>query len=633
MDTRDTSADGANELAQPATHTSTHLLFEGVSKSFGARRVLTDISFAVAAGSRIGLIGENGTGKSTLLRIAADLECADAGSVSVVAPTGITPRIGILHQEPPFAPTDTILTAIHSATAPVRAALAELDRAGAALAEPAGEALGTEPHADASAQDSAAAADAAAAYSRAIDDVERLNGWELDSRVDQVIAGLGLSDIPRSRESRAMSGGQRARLSLAWLLLNAPDVLLLDEPTNHLDDDASDYLAHMLTAWRGPVLFASHDRAFLDGTTTALIDLDPSEVPESVAERLVADGTGSAIGVTRFTGSYSDYLKIRRAERKRWEHKYAEEQSEIRRLTAAVGDSQTVGHSDWKPRTETRMAQKFYADRNAKVVARRVNDARSRLAALTARQIAAPPAQLSFAGIAAPASLRPATREQPGAATEQAAQPAKLALLADSAEVAGRLAPTTLRVRAGDKLLITGPNGAGKSTLLRALAGLQPLSGGIVRVAASSEIGLLDQEISFADPRERGSNRTAAETYVDGVGAARAAAVPLQRFGLLAVRDEEQQLDALSVGQQRRLALAILIADPPEILLLDEPTNHLSLALVEAVELAIQSFPGTVLVASHDRWLRSRWQGGRYALATAAPTTATPTAPSTDTAQ
>lgn len=577
---------------------STHLRFDGVSKSFGARRVLTDISFAVAAGSRVGLIGENGSGKSTLLRIAAGLTEPDAGAVVALAPGGVAPRIALLHQEPPFAPGQTIREAIHTAIAPVRHALDALDRCAAALAERPDD------------------ANAGEAYALALDTVERLGGWAIESRIEQVLAGLGIGALPRDRETGALSGGQRARLSLAWLLLNAPDVLLLDEPTNHLDDSAGDYLVRLLTAWPGPVLFASHDRAFLDEATTALVDLDPAQLPEALAESLVQDGTGSAIGVTRFSGSYSDYLAARRDARRRWEQRYADEQAELRRLRAAVGEHQVVGHVDWKPRSESRMAQKFYADRNARVVARRVNDARGRLEALAAAQIAGPREELRFAGIAAPAPEREPDWEpdrEPGPEGAAAEIPAP-ALLVSGAAVAGRLARISLAVPAGGRLLITGHNGTGKSTLLRALAGAQQLDAGSITLAAGMRVGLLDQEVAFADPRGRGANRTVTETYIDGLGHERAAATPLRQFGLIAARDEEQPVGSLSTGQQRRLALAILIADPPDVLLLDEPTNHLSLTLADALERAVADFPGTVVVASHDRWLRRRWTGDRLEL-------------------
>ncbi|MBQ0826506.1 ABC-F family ATP-binding cassette domain-containing protein [Streptomyces tagetis] len=558
---------------------SAHLRVDGLSKSFGGRRVLTDISFVVSAGDRVGLIGENGSGKSTLLHIVAGRTAADAGGVRAVAPGGGVPRIGLLHQEPPFATSVSVAEALESAIAPVRDASDDIDRQARALAK---------------APDDAEAADA---YARALDTAERLGAWEIDARVDAMLSGLGLDGVSRERATGALSGGQRARLSLAWLLLNAPDVLLLDEPTNHLDDQATDHLSRVLRAWRGPVLFASHDRDFLDETVTSLIDLDPAPQPHVAAVALVQDGTGTGIGVTRFTGGYTEYLASRAGARSRWEQQYRDEQAELSRLRAAVGDHQSVGHVDWKPRTEVRAAQKFYADRNAKVVSRRVNDARARLEDLERRQVRKPPAELRFAGL-------------PGRHARTAlGDPCGPVLAATGLGVTGRLSPVDLAVSHGEKWLVTGPNGVGKSTLLHVLAGRAEPTRGQVHTHPATRVGLLDQMVVLPDPYERGPDRTAREVYADGVGRARAEDVPLSAFGLLAGRDENRPVTRLSVGQQRRLALAILLADPPEILLLDEPTNHLSLVLVNALEDALVEYPGTVLIASHDRRLRRGWRG------------------------
>lgn len=575
---------------------STQLRVDGVSHTFGAHRVLTDITFTVPPGDRVGMIGENGSGKSTLLRILAGTLTADAGTVRAIASGGDQPRIGLLHQEPPFSPSESIASSLEAAIAPIRAAVDEVDRRARSLAD--------HP------EDSAAAD----AYALALDAAERADAWDVDARVDAMLAGMGLAEIPRDRLSGTLSGGQRARLSLAWVLLNAPDVLLLDEPTNHLDDQATEHLLRVLERWRGPVVFASHDRAFLDEAATALIDLDPAPRQHADTDGLVQDGTGTAIGVTRFTGAYSDYLTARADERRRWEQRYRDEQAELSRLRAAVRTDHVVGHADWKPRTEQRGAQKFYSDRNAKVVSRRVNDSRSRLEVLEARQIRKPPAELRFAGLTAAVRWDDAgsgkpTRPRLG----RAALPGPI-ITATGLEVSDRLARIDLAVSSGERWLLTGPNGSGKSTLLHALSGrIAPNRGGVT-VREGVRIGMLEQDVDLPDPHGRGPARTVTEAYLDGVGAARAEAVPLATFGLIAGRDAHRPVGELSVGQQRRLALATLLADPPELLMLDEPTNHLSLTLVDAIEAAIAEFPGTVIIASHDRWLRRRWEGRVIAL-------------------
>ncbi|GAA4361826.1 ABC-F family ATP-binding cassette domain-containing protein [Paeniglutamicibacter cryotolerans] len=573
----------------PALSVAAHLRVDGISHSFADRRVLTGISFTLPGGERAGLIGENGSGKSTLLRIIAGLASADAGSVSAVLPGGRAARIGLLHQEPPFSPDDTVLQALESAVAPVRAAAAALEQSAAAMAASPGD---------------VAASDA---FSAALELTERLGTWDIDSHISSMCSGFGLSDLDLEGTTGALSGGQLSRLSLLWVLLSAPDVLLLDEPTNHLDDAATAHLRTVLAAWPGPVLIASHDRSFLDDSLTSLIDLDPSPMPQAFARSLVGDGDGSGIGTTRFSGSYTGYLQARLDSREHWERRYTDEQAELKRLRASVRENQGVGHANWKPRSEVRAMAKFSSDRNAKVVSRRVNDSRSRLDELQAQQIRKPPRELCFSGLNAAGSTAGSGRSFSGPV-----------LAAAAVAVDGRLPASSLSVAAGEKWLITGPHGSGKSTLLDLLAGRLAPDAGSVNAPASLRIGLLAQDVELPDPRERGPGRTVLRAYTDLVGERLASEVPLRLFGLVAGRDENRPVATLSVGQQRRLALAILLADPPDVLLLDEPTNHLSLVLATMLEAAIPDYPGAVVVASHDRWLRRGWTGRRLELSDAA---------------
>ncbi|HCT14011.1 MAG TPA: ABC transporter ATP-binding protein, partial [Corynebacterium nuruki] len=232
----------------------------------------------------------------------------------------------------------------------------------------------------------------------------------------------------------------------------------------------------------------------------------------------------------------------------------------------------------------------------------RVNDSRSRLEKLEEEQVRKPPKELTFAGLTA-SSLAGATREPADGPV----------VVASGISVAGRLPETSLTLNGTEKLLVTGPNGSGKSTLLSVLAGqLTPDTGSLTVTGVRT--GYLTQDVDLPDPHDRGDDRTVERAYRDLVGEELADEVPLSTFGLIHPRDENRPLVELSLGQQRRVALAVLLADPPAVLLLDEPDNHLSLSLVTALEEAIPAYPGAVVVASHDRWLRDRWTGERLEL-------------------
>ncbi|WP_151526227.1 ATP-binding cassette domain-containing protein [Serinicoccus kebangsaanensis] len=545
-----------------------HLRLDGVSVSFPDRRVLTDVSLVVSSGERACLIGENGSGKSTLLRVAAGLIDPDTGSVRSPG------TVGLHHQQAPFDLSLTVDEVLTRSTAAVRDLVTQVERAGEALAR-------EEPG-------------AGAALDAALEAARRHRAWEIDHRADQVAHGLGLARLPRRHRAAELSGGQLSRLSLAWTLLRTPDTLLLDEPTNHLDDAGTELLTELLRTWTGPVLVASHDRAFLDETATTLLDLDPAPLAHAQVGA-DHDSPGSGFGLTRFTGSYTAYLEQRREERQRWVRRYRDEQQERERLRRRVHADHTVGHGDRAPRTEARASRKFYADRNAKVVSRRVNDASTALARLEREQVRRPPDRLRFRGLPAPARTRP---HGPGPI-----------LTATGVAVAGRLHPVSLAVGARGRLLVTGPNGCGKSTLLALLAGHLHPDRGSVTSTSRLRVGLLAQEAVRRD-----GSLTTRQAYARAVGRELAEQHPLATLGLIAGRDLDRPVRDLSVGQRRRLDLATVLADPPDLLLLDEPTNHLSLLLVSELELGLADYPGAVVVASHDRWLREDWVGERLQL-------------------
>lgn len=579
---------------------SLHLRADGLSVAYPDRRIFTDLGFTVAPGQRLGLIGENGAGKSTLLRLLTSRSDADAASAAALENAAIDgrisrpERIGLLTQELPFQPHDRVDDVLEAALAEVRAIECELDAAAAALAA---------EHADA---DDERAAASSARYADALDAAERADVWSAGSRRDELLEGLGVAGLGLDRRIDEISGGQRTRFALAALLLRAPDALLLDEPTNHLDDAAASFLEERLRGWRGPVIFASHDREFLDRVATGLLDLDPGRTG---ALALAGSGAGrgtsaasrddvlAASGGTVFGGGFSEFLTVKAEERDRWQYQYEAEQAELRRLRLAVDGAKTRHVAHGRAATDNdKFIRHFKGENVDRTVARRVRNTELRLATLEREQVRKPPAPLAFAGIP---SGSHALEEASG-----------LLLQLSDVAVDGRLELDALRVAPLMRLLVTGANGAGKSTLLGVLAGRLGVDRGVVHRRKGLRVQLLEQDVRFADP-----DASPRRLYERLLGERRAEQVPLASLGLIAPRDEMRPLGALSVGQQRRLALALVIARPPHVFLLDEPTNHLSLGLATDLEEALGTYPGAVVIASHDRWLRRRWAGEQLELA------------------
>ncbi|WP_210503775.1 ABC-F family ATP-binding cassette domain-containing protein [Nocardioides xinjiangensis] len=530
------------------------LVVTGLSVGYPDRAVLTGVDLLAQPGRRIGLVGENGAGKSTLLRaVAGRLPARARTSGTVSAPDDLV----LLGQEPPFADTASVADVLLMALAPLRAAVADVERL-------AGH-VGTE--------------DGDAAYGRALELALAHDAWDADRRAALAAARLGLDGLDADRVVGTLSGGQRTRLALATIMTTRPTCLLLDEPTNHLDDDAIEVLTGFLQDLPGAVVLASHDRVLLDDVCTDLVDLD--------AGALGTDGSGGR----RFGGGWSAYEAARADARRRWEETYAEQQDGIARLRAAtrIGTG-AVAHGRG-PTDGDKFVHAFKGARVEQTLARRKRDAQRRLEAAEREQVPKPPARLTFRGrltAGASASVGPLVR-------------------ARDLEVAGRLRLDRLDVAAGEHLLVTGPNGAGKSTLLGVLSGRLTATAGAVEVSART-VRELTQDPDVVDPA-----RSAAATYDDAVRGLPDAPA-LRELGLLHPRDHRTPVGGLSVGQRRRLGLAAAIAAGPDLLLLDEPTNHVSLALAGELEEALATSPGGVVLASHDRWLRRRWDGPELAL-------------------
>ncbi len=518
--------------------------------AYGDETVLSGVDLLANPGEPVGVVGENGVGKSTLLRLVAGVEEASSGFVQRPG------DLGYLAQELAAPPGASVAAVLADALAPLHTAVCRLEQLAHQLDDPG----------------------AADAYADTLLWAQSHDAWDADRRALLASQRLGISHIDPSRPVSQLSGGERTRLAMAAVIARRPECVVLDEPTNHLDDDAVAFLEDFLRELPGVVLVASHDRVFLDRVCAVIVDLD--------AAHFGVDGQGG----NRYSGGFTAYLAHKAAARRRWERAFAEQQEELNELrVAAKTTARQVAHNR-PPRDGDKYLYHFKGGNVQATIRRRVRDAEHRIEVIERDSIPKPPEPLSFS--------------QPLTAKDRLGRGCVVVSLRD-VSVPGRLCLDRLDVSAGQHLLVTGANGSGKSTLLQLVSGrLEPASG-LVRTSAR-RIGMLPQEVGFVRPR-----RTPQEVYdaalPDGP-------VPLSDLGLLHPRELSRPVGVLSTGQQRRLALAILVAGRADLLLLDEPTNHISLALASELENALDRSPGALMVASHDRWLRRRWDGPTYHL-------------------
>lgn len=339
-----------------------------VSKQFGASIVLDDVSFTVNERDRLALVGANGVGKSTLLRIVTGEVAPDGGVVRI--PNRID--IGYLPQVVQPQPAQTVEGLLAEALGPLDAMgrrLRELEALMAAGGREA-ETVLTE-------------------YGEVPEEFEHLGGYDLDHRIDEVMDGLGIRHIAREREVESLSGGEKARVALAALLLRAPDLLLMDEPTNHLDFAALEWLEGYLAAYRGAYLVVSHDRRFLNRTATSIVEID-----EHLRDARV------------FPGNYDAYLEAQRKERALWEAAYVREQEEMKRLQTAIrGEARRVGHANRPPPDNDKFAKTFFGENVQRAVSRNVRAAQEKLRRIEAAPIMKPPESLRIRTNFDPAEL------------------------------------------------------------------------------------------------------------------------------------------------------------------------------------------------------------------------------------
>ena len=476
--------------------------------AFGHVALLDNAAFSLDAGERLGLIGRNGAGKSSMLKIIAGLEKLDDGLLQMTQ--GV--RICYVPQEPAFEPGHSVFDAVSEGVAEARAVRQAY-----------------EEHAD--------GVDLDALQTR----IEALDAWNWEQRVDTTIAQLHLDG---SREISQLSGGMKKRVALAQALVAVPDVLLLDEPTNHLDLDSIAWLEELLRGFKGSVMLITHDRAFLDGVATRIIELDR--------------------GIIRsYPGNFSAYERMK------------EEQLASDALASARADKLLAQEEVW--------IRKGVEARRTRSVARiqRLDVLRGQR---QARRDSLGQVRLEIDAGAPSGKIVGELRD--------------VSLNFGDKIIVRDFSATILR---GDKVGLIGPNGAGKTTLLKLILGeLQPTSGA-VRQGSKIEVAYFDQmrstldlDATLADTISPGSE------WVEFAGQRKHVMSYLNDF-LFSPERANSPVRTLSGGERNRVLLARLFALPANVLVLDEPTNDLDIDTLELLEELLQSYKGTVFLVSHDR--------------------------------
>lgn len=526
------------------------LTVHGLSKSYGIETLFQDVTFTLNAGECLGLVGPNGCGKTTLLRILAGEERADAGGYHF-NPPGL--RLGYLPQGLTPAPGETLANFLDRMTGALLSTGARLEALAASLAA-APDNLHLQQAYDTTLAQMPAAA-------------------QLQGQVSEALQGLGLGALPLETPVDSLSGGQKRRLALAGVLLSSPQLLLLDEPTNHLDIGMLEWLEGWLVnsplRRNAAILIVSHDRAFLDQTVTGILEMDME------TRRLRA-----------YAGNYSDYVEQKLAERARHWQAYNDQQEEIVRLRSAAElvRGQAVFRKGGKADTGDKFARGFFANRSRGTVKRAKNIEQRLEKLLTEDRIEKPrqswQMKLDLSG--APSSGRDVI---------------VLEDLSVGYDHLPLLAGLNLQVRYGQRIALIGANGTGKTTLLRTISGALPPVAGNALLGSGVRVGYMTQEQETLDA---GSD---ALTILRGLAPLNETEARAFLHQFLFSGDEVfTPVGKLSYGERARLMLACLVASGCNLLLLDEPINHLDVPSRARFEQALATFEGTVLAVVHDRY-------------------------------
>ena len=504
-------------------------------KAHGDKVILDDVTMAFLPGAKIGMVGPNGAGKSSILKIMAGIDQPSNGEAR------LTPgySVGILLQEPPLNEDKTVLGNVEEGVAEIKSKLDRYNEISAAMAD---------PDAD---------FDALMAEMGTLQDaLDAANAWDLDSQLEQAMDALRCP--PPDAEVKHLSGGERRRVALCKLLLEAPDLLLLDEPTNHLDAESVLWLEQHLASYQGAVIAVTHDRYFLDHVAEWIAEVDRGHLYP-------------------YEGNYSTYLETKE---KRLEVQGKKDAKLAKRL-----------------KEELEWVRSSAKGRQAKSKARLARYEEMAAEAERTRK-------LDFEEIQIPPGPR---------LGNQVLEATNLKKGFDGRTLIDGLSFTLPR---NGIVGVVGPNGVGKSTLFKTIVGLEPLDGGDLKIGQTVKLSYVDQSRAGIDPK-----KTLWEVVADGLDYIQVGNVEMPSRAYVASfgfkgADQQKPAGVLSGGERNRLNLALTLKQGGNLILLDEPTNDLDVETLGSLENALLEFPGCAVVITHDRWFLDRvathilaWEG------------------------
>ena len=504
-------------------------------KAHGDKVILDDVTMAFLPGAKIGMVGPNGAGKSSILKIMAGIDQPSNGEAR------LTPgySVGILLQEPPLNEDKTVLGNVEEGVAEIKSKLDRYNEISAAMAD---------PDAD---------FDALMAEMGTLQDaLDAANAWDLDSQLEQAMDALRCP--PPDAEVKHLSGGERRRVALCKLLLEAPDLLLLDEPTNHLDAESVLWLEQHLASYQGAVIAVTHDRYFLDHVAEWIAEVDRGHLYP-------------------YEGNYSTYLETKE---KRLEVQGKKDAKLAKRL-----------------KEELEWVRSSAKGRQAKSKARLARYEEMAAEAERTRK-------LEFEEIQIPPGPR---------LGNQVLEATNLNKGFDGRTLIDGLSFTLPR---NGIVGVVGPNGVGKSTLFKTIVGLEPLDGGDLKIGQTVKLSYVDQSRAGIDPK-----KTLWEVVSDGLDYIQVGNVEMPSRAYVASfgfkgADQQKPAGVLSGGERNRLNLALTLKQGGNLILLDEPTNDLDVETLGSLENALLEFPGCAVVITHDRWFLDRvathilaWEG------------------------